>query len=232
MQSPIAEKIRIHSVEAIKLKVVGNDRLKSGNYQEARDAYVEALRMILAGVEELKKVISENESEIRDSQKLAIELDTVKKEIEEIRLQLISNLALTEVKLGMWSDALNHSNMVLAVDIGNAKALFRRSVARIRLSEQLDEAMDDLKKLSHISQHATLAEIEVEMANCKLAISKQKESEFQSNIRDAFTQHTTVKKKELGFIDGVQAWFASMGSVLAQCGGVRPVRRSTKKRRN
>jgi hypothetical protein len=118
--------------------------------------------------------------------------------------------------------------MVLAVDVSNPKALFRRSVARIRLGEQLEEALSDLRKLESISRGATLAEIQTEISKCKSAISAQKETDFQSNIRHAFSNH---HNKPIAFMDHLQTWLGSVSTVLAQCGGVRPQERLRRKKR-
>ena len=225
----LVEPIRAHAVEAVKLKILGNDRLKNQLYSDAREAYIQALKSVLEAVELLQTTIASNEESIRESQQLAMEFESVKTEIEEVRLQLISNLSLTELKLEMWKDALTHSSMVLTADPMNAKALFRRSVARVRLGEQLDEALVDLGKLAAIDNSQ---EIQNEISKCREKIKERSETDFQSNIRDKLKPSTRSSTTW----DALNSWFTSFSSVMAQCGGQRPPeqtsvrkRRSTKK---
>ena len=225
--SLLVEPIRAHAVEAVKLKILGNERLKNHLFNDAREAYIQALKSVLEAVELLQATITSNEVTIRESERLAVELDSVKSEIEEVRLQLISNLSLTELKLEMWRDAMTHASMVLTAEPLNAKAIFRRAVAWIRLGEQLDEALRDLTKLARIDNSA---EIQNEIAKCKEKIKETNESVFQSNIREKLT---SGKSNPPTLVESFTSWFASFSSVMAQCGGARPEtarkRRSSKK---
>ena len=226
--SLLVEPIRAHTVEAVKLKILGNERLKNHLFNEAREAYIQALKSVLEAVELLQSTITSHEETIRESEKIAVELDAVKAEIEEVRLQLISNLSLTELKLEMWRDALTHASMVLTAEPLNAKSIFRRAVARIRLGEQLDEALADLTKLTRIDNSA---EIQSEISKCKERMKETSESVFQSNIREKM--NSKKQQSSTNWMESFGTWFTSFSAVMAQCGGTRPEtmrkRRSSKK---
>ena len=105
--------------------------------------------------------------------------------------------------------------MVIAADPGNMKGIFRRSIARIRLAEQLDEALADLVKLAERSPKCQ--DIQAEILMCKSALKRRKNDSFKTNIRNSF-----VKNEQPNLIGGLKSWLDSMASVMAQCGGVRP----------
>ena len=216
--SLLVEAIRAHAVEAVKLKILGNERLKNHLYNEARDAYIQALKSVLESVELLQSTISENEVEVKESAQFANALESVKSEIEEVRLQLISNLSLTELKLELWEEAIKHTCMVLTVDPTNAKALFRRAVARIRANEQLEDALADLKKLKAIDDSAEIAS---EIGKCKMQIKNRDLTDFQTNIRDTFKPVETSPS----MMEALNSWFGSFSAVMAQCGGARSQRK-------
>ena len=194
---------------AMRLKLIGNEQLKTSAFRAARETYIEALKLVLVGVDLLKQSIQSRESDLKTDIKLAHEFDSVKVDIEEVRLQLISNLSLTEIKLEMWSEALSHSAMVLVGDPGNVKALFRRAVARIRLGEQLEEAINDLKKLRE--QDPKNPEIVVELTNAKSALvgRKKRDDEFRTAFRGSMKTNSNSSS-----LWNMINWFA-------QCGGLR-----------
>jgi tetratricopeptide (TPR) repeat protein len=204
------EEIRKQIAGAMRLKLIGNEQLKTSAHRAARETYIEALKLVLVAVDLLKQAIQQNENILKEDLKKAHEFDAVKSEIEEVRLQLISNLALTEIKLEMWSEALSHTSMVLVADPANVKALFRRAVARTRLGEQLEEAIADLKKLRE--QDPKNAEIVSEISNAKNALAerKKRDDEFRTAFRGSLKSTET---KDTG-IWGLVGW-------LAQCGGLR-----------
>ena len=165
----------------------------------------------------MKTAIQQNESILKDNPQKAHEFDGIKIEIDEVRIQLISNLSLTEIKLEMWSEALSHAAMVLVADPTNVKALFRRSVARIRLEEQLEEAIADLKKLKE--QDPKNMEIMNEILNGKCALNdrKKRDDEFRTAFRGSLKPAGEDKSNSL--------W--NMVGWLAQCGGLRHVKKSS-----
>jgi tetratricopeptide (TPR) repeat protein len=203
----MTEVIRKKVLEGLQLKLVGNDRLKAGKYEQARETYTEALRCVLAAVE----MLHENISAAVD------QLELVKRDIEDLRLQLVSNLSLVEIKLELWRDALDHASMVLAVDRGNSKALFRRSVARVRLGQQLEGARVDLQHLLETSPGSE--EIKRELVLCQTAVKKTdpRTETFNKNLRKKMTRvHTSSTYSSI-----INSWMESFGSVMAQCGGKR-----------
>ena len=196
-------------VAAMRSKLAGNEQLRNGKILDARNFYVEGLHHVLQGVEALRLAVSTGDKSPRS----IVELDSFKSELEEVRVQLISNLSLTEIKLEMWSDALAHSSMVLVADPGNAKALFRRSVARIRLNEQLDSALFDLQTL--LSQDQQNSDIRAEIAICKQSIKWKKPTDFEKNIKKS------MKQPQPSFFESIQTILVSLGKTFSQCGGNR-----------
>ena len=188
------ETIRSSITSALRAKFSGNEQLRNGKIREAREMYVDGLRHVLAGVDSLRTTLTE-------SDETGPELHLVRSELEEVRVQLISNLALTELKLELWDDALAHSSMVLVADPGNQKALFRRSVARIRLSVQLDEAKSDLERL-HVSDHP---DVILEVTRCREAKKKMHENSFEKNFKGK------LQNKSSSFSDQIHSWFLSLG---------------------
>jgi hypothetical protein len=209
------EEIRKQVSSAMRLKLIGNEQLKTCAHRAARETYIEALKLVLVAVDLLKQTIQKNETVLREDLKTAHELDAVKVEIEEVRLQLISNLSLTEIKLEMWQEALSHASMVIVGDPGNVKALFRRAVARIRLGEQLEEALSDLKHLR--DQDPKNQELAQEISNGKAALAdrKHRDDEFRTAFRGSL-QPSASKKETTGL---TSIW--NMVSWFAQCGGLR-----------
>jgi tetratricopeptide (TPR) repeat protein len=212
----LIEPISVHITAAMKLKLVGNEQLKQGDPTAARETYIEGLKKVFSAVEKLKSSIFDNQEMLRENLKLAQEMDSIKHEIEDIRLQLISNLSLTEIKLELWSEAVSHSSMVIVADPLNIKALFRRSVARIRLGEQLEEALCDLEKVAE--RDSNNREVSEEIAKCKHEIKKRRPSQFTEKIKGTLRQ-----EKKPSLLEGWgRTWMDHFGSVFAQCGGLRP----------
>jgi hypothetical protein len=115
--------------------------------------------------------------------------------------------------------------MVLAVDPLNLKALFRRAVSRIRLGEQLAEALADLQKIAERDRKNT--DVMAEISLCRQALKEQKkrDDEFRSAFRGSLKQEP---KSWLGQLSDLMnaAMSATLGKdILAyfgQCGGLRP----------
>jgi tetratricopeptide (TPR) repeat protein len=212
------DEIRIDVAEAMKLKLIGNEQLKQSNVSGARTTYVEALKLVFSAVEKLKTMIQGNEDLLRTNLPLAHDLDSVKGDIEDIRIQLISNLSLTELKLELYEEAATHASMVLVADPLNPKALFRRSVARIRLEQQLEEALADLQKVAE--RDPGNPEVRDEISKCREAIKKRKPDTFTQNIRGSLKE----EKQNPSFFNSLMSmsWLGEMSAVFAQCGGLRP----------
>lgn len=212
------EEIRKNVSSAMRLKLMGNEQLKTNAFRAARETYIEALKLVLIAVDLLKQSIGRHETVLRENIKIAHEMDTVKTEIEEVRIQLISNLSLTEIKLEMWTEALSHSAMVLVVDPTNVKALFRRAVARIRLGEQLEEAVDDLKKLKE--RDPKNGEIITEISNARSAITERqkRDSEFRTAFRGSLKKDSDRNSGWIHWVGNLVG--KDMMNLLAQCGGV------------
>ena len=219
--------IRQDITEAMKLKLIGNEQLRTSNAQQARDTYIEALKVVLSAVSKLKQTIQDNEAVLREQLQVAHELDGLKAEIEEIRIQLISNLSLTEIKLELWEEAQAHAAMVVVADPSNIKALFRRAVARIRLRQQLDETLVDLQRLSE--RDPANPDIAAEITRCRIAIQDERNvaDAFKSNIRGTLNpnKEKRSKRSSTGIIESLMStWISTVGPILAQCGGLRPQR--------
>ena len=75
---------------SMRAKLAGNEQLRNGKVLEARESYVEGLRQVLAGVEALRGEISRL-SEENACENACVSLETVKCELEEVRVQLISS---------------------------------------------------------------------------------------------------------------------------------------------
>ena len=211
--------IRVHVTDAMKHKLIGNEQLKLGHYPAARDTYIEGLRGVFSAVEKLKAVIQVSEADLKDNLKLAHDIDAVKSDIEEIRIQLISNLSLTEVKMELWSDALSHANMVLVSDPMNMKALFRRSIARIHLNEQVEDALVDLQKLAH--RDPKNLDIIGAISACRDALKQERETEtqFKSSLRGSLKTKPQTYLSQL--LSGFGDWFSHVNA----CSGIRNFRR-------
>jgi tetratricopeptide (TPR) repeat protein len=217
------EEIRRNISSALRLKLMGNEQLKTSAYRAARETYIEALKLVLVAVDFLKQCIENRETEIRANVKLAHEFDGLKAEIEEVRIQLISNLSLTEIKLEMWNEALSHSSMVLVADPLNVKALFRRSVARIRLGEQIEEALQDLKKLRERDPKNSDISVEILRGKEALQTSQKKEDEFRTAFRGSMV------REEKSWISSILTTVVGKDvmRLLSQCGGNRPSAKRT-----
>ena len=221
--SELIEPISCHITAAMKLKLVGNEQLKQGDPTSARETYIEGLKKVFSAVETLKSTIFDNQEMLRENLKLAQEMDSIKHEIEDIRLQLISNLSLAEIKLELWSEAVAHSSMVIVADPLNIKALFRRSVGRIRLGEQLEEALCDLEKVAE--RDSKNREVQDEIKKCKQEIKKRKPNRFREKIKGSL-----LEEKKQSFLESWgKTWMEQFGHVFAQCGGLRPPSRTTVK---
>lgn len=209
----------MHVTEAMKHKLIGNEQLKLGHYAAARDTYIEGLRGVFSAVEKLKAFIQVNEADLKDNLKLAHDIDPLKSDIEEIRIQLISNLSLTEVKMELWPDALSHANMVLVSDPMNMKALFRRSIARIHLKEQVEDALVDLQKLAH--RDPKNLDIISAIASCRDALKQERESEtqFKSSLRGSLKTKPQTYLSQ--WLSGFGDWFSHVNA----CSGIRNFRR-------
>lgn len=211
------DEIREHITDAMRKKLIGNEQLKLGKFPAARETYIEGLRGVFSAVERLKYVIQARESELKDNIKLAHDLDAVKFEIEEIRVQLISNLSLAEVKMELWSDAQSHANMVLVADPTNMKALFRRSIARIHLKEQVEDALCDLQKLSQRDPKNKDILSAISEGRNVLKEERKTDSAFRSSMRGSM-------KREAPRYD-IARWLSSLGDWfgghLNGCSGIR-----------
>jgi tetratricopeptide (TPR) repeat protein len=193
--------------EASSIKEAGNELFKEGKFGESRDKYIEGLKHVLSAAEELKKIVNENSN---------FNFNKIKNEIEKFKINLISNLSLTEIKLNLFKDALDHSQMVLSAEPGNTKAVYRRSIARVRLGENLHEAEGDLNRL--LETDPSNREILNEIKICREKIKNSKKTKFE----DSF--HGRLRgPPEKSFCGGDgKEWITSMLQLFAQCGGIRP----------
>lgn len=113
---------RLEAAERRRLE--GNEAFKAGNYQESIQKYSAALAFI--------------------SEDLMLQLhDFHYDRALGARLPSLLNLSACHLKLGEYHEAISAASQVIAHDPKNAKALYRRGVARHALG-QTDEALTDL----------------------------------------------------------------------------------------
>jgi tetratricopeptide (TPR) repeat protein len=102
-------------VQATSLKENGNDHIKNGNYNDAREKYEQAIKLL----DDHKNVSSEMVINCLSS--------------------LHANNAMACLKVGNYKNAIESSNFVLKHDQNNVKALFRRGSAYLQ-QHSFDEA--------------------------------------------------------------------------------------------
>lgn len=114
---------------AKKLKEEGNQKVKEGKFKEARDQfYQEGLTYI--------------EDDPLDEE----DVNETSRELKTLKVQLYSNLAICNVKLGEWGAAINNCNEALKIEPDNVKVWFRRASARLDYG-LIDEARWDCAAL-------------------------------------------------------------------------------------
>lgn len=110
------------NIEATASKEKGNQQFKQQKFKEALVLYQEGLDIL---------------SDEPD--------DPEEKEFIEIKLGLLNNSSLMNIKLGKWSESIEFSNKALQIDSNNSKSLFRRAQARMNYG-LFKEAREDIVK--------------------------------------------------------------------------------------
>jgi tetratricopeptide (TPR) repeat protein len=67
--------------------------------------------------------------------------------IRELKVNLPNNIALCALDLADWDLAIKHADMVLEIDQGNTKALYRRAKAYLHAGRVTDAKTDILKAI-------------------------------------------------------------------------------------
>ena len=111
---PYAEKAASHLANANALKQHGNEAFKAARHAVAVDIYADAIH---AATEAAKDALS-------------------KAAAESLLGSLHANSAASHLKLERWADAVASASGALEVDGDNAKALYRRGMAQLRLKDR------------------------------------------------------------------------------------------------
>jgi hypothetical protein len=64
-------------------------------------------------------------------------------QLRELKINIPNNICVCASQIKDWDMVLKHANMVLEIDAGNTKALYRRSMAYMNMNV-LDEAKADI----------------------------------------------------------------------------------------
>src|SRR5690606_32047171 len=108
---------------AMKLKDDGNFEFKEKNFKKASVRYKQALRLL--------------------------DFNEKKKEIEELKLICLTNLAASELKLSKYENVIKTCTNALKIDENNMKALYRRAQAFMNL-EEFEKSKQDFDKILNL----------------------------------------------------------------------------------
>lgn len=144
------------ATEASGLKQKGNDAFKSKDVEGAKGHYTEALDYL----ENVYDSTPQQESTMK-----------------ELRVGILSNLTMVEIKLKNFNSAVSHATEVLKVSAENVKALYRRGVAHMHLGN-LQEAKNDLVAAARLDG----ANREVRKAYAELKVKISEESKRQKKV--------------------------------------------------
>lgn len=125
-QSPTLESPDEVLVELLRLKSVGNELFKTGDFRGAMNLYDEGIELMTS-----------------------MAVRRTPKDVSEAMVPLYLNKAQCCLKLGLWADCIVAAAEVLELDPKNVKALFRRGVARME-NRQLGDAKKDLMEVLKI----------------------------------------------------------------------------------
>ncbi|XP_041746960.2 peptidyl-prolyl cis-trans isomerase FKBP8-like isoform X1 [Coregonus clupeaformis] len=123
---PISDRMRI-----------GNQKRERGNFHFQREEYSMAARAYWMALEVLTTRTRDGRSDVL--------LEGEEEEVQDYRVKCLNNLAVAQLKLEQYDDALHTSRDVLSLDPQNVKALFRTGKLLSDKSEY-QEAMEILKK--------------------------------------------------------------------------------------
>ena len=104
---------------AMKLKDEGNGFFKAGDLQQAKNVYLSALATL--------EPVSDDPAVLRPNSSI-----------------ILGNLALVSLKMREWSTAEKYATMAIDINPRDAKALYRRALAK-NANHMMSSALDDLK---------------------------------------------------------------------------------------
>lgn len=154
---------------ASKKKDEGNALFKEAKYKEASMKYEQA-------VDFFKQVWGLSEDE--------------KKEIENIKLPCLLNLAACQLKTKDYADCVLTCSKALDIDNKNVKALYRRGQAH-SLNGEFDKAKEDLTEAVHLSPKSKEIRDELEKLKKNIQDYKLKQKEMFSGVFDKMKKNTT-----------------------------------------
>ncbi|CAG9324360.1 unnamed protein product [Blepharisma stoltei] len=163
---------------AKKLKEQGNEEVKKGQYLEARDKfYREALSYI--------------EDDPLDQE----DVNETSRELKTLKTQLYSNLAICNVKLGEWGEAINNCNEALKIEPNNIKVLFRRASARVNFGLP-EEALEDCKAGLAIEPENADFKVLRSKINQRLKEEREKDKKRYGNMFSKLSMYEEKKMPE------------------------------------
>ncbi|KAI1296736.1 Peptidyl-prolyl cis-trans isomerase FKBP4 [Halotydeus destructor] len=112
--------------------------------------------------------------------------DNVKK--DSLLLAAYLNLAMTDLKMNKYLDAISNCDLALELDTGNEKGLFRRGQAYLAIKE-FDQAKTDFDTVLKKDPNNTAAKNQIASCNAALRAHKEKEKQTYRNMFQKFAQH-------------------------------------------
>ena len=146
------------------MKDQGNEAFKQGKVLEAR-----------------KEFYAEGLSWIEDDPIDEVDVNETSHELKQLKVQLYSNLAMCDLKLDDWSEAINNSTQALKIEPNNIKLLYRRASARLSYGI-LDGALDDIRKGLEIEPNNKELKVLQQKIKAKEKSDKEEEKKMYGNI--------------------------------------------------
>jgi tetratricopeptide (TPR) repeat protein len=146
---------------ATEKKNKANEWFKSGAYEDARQAYLKALRF-------LQQLSHRTEEE-----------DEIVNQAKAVRISLLLNIAACDLKLWCYESVVENCNRVLEMEERHVKAMYRRGVACSHLG-RLQEAMLDLRfvlQAIDASDTGTTRDVRREIDRVRQLMEGEKEEE-------------------------------------------------------
>jgi len=145
----------------------GNKSFKEEKYQRAIKKYKKAL--------DLMTDLNEQDSE---------DLKTQENEIKDLKINCNNNLAMVNIKLNDYQEAINKSNDTLSIDNQNIKAFIRRGHAQY-LNGNYEESRDDFK---YVLNQLKPNEQETKYATQYYNQAKQKIKDYQDKQKQIYAR--------------------------------------------
>jgi len=144
------------------LKAIGNEFFKATQYRRASEKYQFAVEL----------VPPLDEEDVEDKDKLTQEQ---KLQLKQLEVQLHSNKAICDSKLGNWRDAIKECTSALEMDSNHVKTWFARGKAYAQIG-QYEDAKHDLNEAQKLDGGKT-KEITTELNRVTMKIKQQDERE-------------------------------------------------------